>query len=163
MSKEAHARIKINKLLEESGWRFLEDAAGKANVLLESNSKLIQTDIDAFGENYEKTKKGFIDFLLLNDKGFPCAVLEAKSEDKEPLDGKQQAREYAQSQKVRFIILSNGNLHYFWDLEKGNPGIITAFPSPDSIGHLAEVKTHAVDLAKEIVTDDYIAITQKAG
>ena len=67
----------------------------------------------------KKPKKGFIDFLLLDDKGFPFVVLEAKSEDKDPLDGKEQARRYAQSQNARFIILSNGNLHYFWDLERG--------------------------------------------
>lgn len=157
MSKEAQARIKINKLLEESGWLFLDDAESKANT------KLIQPDIDAFGEDFEKSKRGLIDFLLLDDKGFPCAVLEAKSEDKDPLDGKEQARGYAQAQKVRFIILSNGNLHYFWDLEKGNPTIITAFPRPDSLGQLAEVKTHLVELSKEVVTDDYIALTQNSG
>ena len=67
------------------------------------------------------------------------------------------------SQKVRFIILSNGNLHYFWDLEKGNPTIITAFPRPDSIGHLAATKSNIVDLSKEIVTADYIALTQNSG
>lgn len=130
MSKEAQARIKINKLLEAAGWRFFDDARGKANIVLEANSKLVQTDVDAFGENFEQVKKGFIDFLLLDEKGFPCAVLEAKSEDKEPLDGKELARVYAQGQKVRFIILSNGNLHYFWDLKKGNPSVITAFYPP---------------------------------
>ena len=163
MSKEAQARIKINKLLEEAGWRFLDDAAGKANILLESNAKLIQADVDAFGENFETTKNGFIDFLLLDEKGFPCAVLEAKSEDKEPLDSKEQARTYAQAQKVRFIILSNGNLHYFWDLEKGNPTIITAFPRPDSIEHLWEAKSNLIELSKEVVTADYIAVTQNSG
>jgi type I restriction enzyme R subunit len=30
--KEATARIKINKLLEESGWRFFDSKDGKANV-----------------------------------------------------------------------------------------------------------------------------------
>ena len=35
--KEAKARIKINKLLEEAGWRFLDDENGKANIALESN------------------------------------------------------------------------------------------------------------------------------
>ena len=54
-----------------------------------------------------KQKNGFIDFLLLDEKGFPYVVLEAKSEDKDPLDGKEQARRYAQSQNVRFIVLSN--------------------------------------------------------
>ena len=117
MSKEAQARIKINKLLEAAGWRFFDDAQGKANIVLEANSKLVQTDVDAFGADFEKVRKGFIDFLLLDEKGFPCAVLEAKSEDKDPLDGKEQARGYAQAQKVRFIILSNGNLHYFWELK----------------------------------------------
>jgi hypothetical protein len=41
------------------------------------------------GENYEKVTKGFIDFRLLNDKGFPFIVLEAKSEAKHPLVGKE--------------------------------------------------------------------------
>ena len=162
MSKEAKARIKINKLLEEAGWRFVDDANGKANVVLEANTKLVYVDTDAFGENYEKVKNGFIDFLLLDDKGFPCAVLEAKAEDKEPLDAKDQARDYAHSQQVRFIILSNGNLHYLWDLEKGNPTLITTFPKPESLQYLGAVKSNMVDLSKEIVTEDYIALTQKS-
>ena len=63
-------------------------------------------------------------------------VLEAKSEDKNPLVGKEQARKYARSQNCRFVILSNGNLHYFWDLDRGNPYIITSFPTPDSASGL---------------------------
>jgi len=30
MQKEAKARIRINKLLEEAGWRFFDDENGKA-------------------------------------------------------------------------------------------------------------------------------------
>ncbi|WP_213036868.1 hypothetical protein [Candidatus Nitrotoga fabula] len=33
--KEAKACIKINKLLEESSWRFFDGTAGKANIVLE--------------------------------------------------------------------------------------------------------------------------------
>ena len=94
--------------------------------------------LDALGENFEKTAKGFIDFLLLDAKGFPLIVLEAKAEDKSPLVGKEQARKYAKSQNCRFVILSNGNLHYFWDLERGNPYIITTFPTPDVRHRLSE-------------------------
>ena len=104
-SKEAKARIKINKLLEESGWSFFDTEKGAANIALENNVKMSQKDVDAFGEDYEKTKNGFIDFLLLDDRGFPLVVLEAKKEDRDPLDGKEQARKYAQSQNVRFVIL----------------------------------------------------------
>jgi type I restriction enzyme R subunit len=124
-AKEAKARIKINMLLEESGWRFFDDAAGKANVVLEPNVKLTRARVDALGENFETTSSGFIDFLLLDEQGYPLVVLEAKAEDKNPLIGKEQARKYAKSQNCRFVILSNGNLHYFWDLEQGNPHLIT--------------------------------------
>ncbi len=62
-------------------------------------------------------------------------MFEAKSEDKNPLDAKEQARKYAMSQDVRFVILSNGNLHDFWDLERGNPTIITSFPTIKSLNH----------------------------
>ena len=89
--------------------------------------------LDEFGNDFEKLKKGFIGFLLLDDYAFPVVVLEAKSEDKSPLDGKEQARKYAQSQNVRFVILTNGNLHYFWDLQHGNPNVITKFPTLDML------------------------------
>ena len=46
---------------------------------------------------------------------------------------KEQARKYARSQNCRFVMLSNGDLHYFWDLERGNPYVITSFPTPDSV------------------------------
>ena len=130
--KEASARIKINKLLEEAGWRFFAEGNRPANIQLEPKVALTTQALDALGENYEKVSKGFIDFLLLNDKGFPFIVLEAKSEAKNPLVGKEQARRYARSQNCRFVMLSNGNIHYFWDLERGNPYLITSFPTPDS-------------------------------
>jgi len=160
MNKEAKARIKINRLLEESGWRFFDDKAGRANVLLENTIKFGKQELDNLGEDFEKSKKGFVDFTLLDDRGFPAAVLEAKREDKNPLDGKEQARKYAQELKARFIILSNGNLHYFWDLESGNPRIITRFPTPSSLFHSSSFKPDPSAILKENVGTDYIAITQ---
>jgi len=162
MQKEAKARIKINDLLQKSGWRFFDDENGKANISLEPNVKLTKTAIDSLGNDFEKTKNGFIDFLLLDEKGFPYVVLEAKSEDKDPLDGKEQARKYAQSLNVRFVILSNGNLHYFWDLERGNPSVIIQFPKPDSLQHFEQFKPNPKRLADEKVEEDYIVLTQKA-
>jgi hypothetical protein len=159
-SKEAKARIKINKLLEEAGWRFFSDEKGPANIQLEPNVKITKKEIDAFGEDFESTKSGFIDFLLLDEKGFPLVVLEAKKEEKDPLDGKEQARRYAQSQNIRFVLLSNGNLHYFWDLERGNPEIITEFPTQESLLHRLEFKPDNKRLADERVEADYIAMTQ---
>jgi type I site-specific restriction endonuclease len=160
MQKEAKARIKINKLLEQSGWRFFDDEKGKANIVLENNVKITRTTLDEFGNDFEKTENGFTDFLLLDEKSFPFVIVEAKSEDKNPLDGKEQARKYAQSQNVRFVILSNGNLHYFWDLERGNPSVITKFPSLESLHHTGSFAPNPSTLVREIVEEDYIARIQ---
>ena len=130
--KEAKARIKINKMLEESGWRLLDDEKGKANVEFEPNVKIKQSDIDEMGDDFETTKNGFIDYLLLDDKGDPFIVLEAKSSKVHPLTAKEQARNYANSLRVKYIILSNGELSYFWNLEKGNPEMITSIPTYES-------------------------------
>ncbi|MEI6166742.1 MAG: DEAD/DEAH box helicase family protein [bacterium] len=158
--KEATARIKINKLLEAAGWRFFADDAGPANIQLEPSVVLKAHDLDALGNNFEKAGKGFIDFLLLNAKGFPFLVLEAKAENKDPLVGKEQARKYAKSQNCRFVILSNGNLHYFWDLERGNPCLITSFPTPDSVAGYQQVKPNPEQLGEDQVGADYIVLTQ---
>ena len=159
--KEATARIKINKLLETAGWRFFADDKGPANIQLEPSVTVKAQDLDALGNNFEKSKKGFIDFLLLNEKGFPFIVLEAKSEKKDPLVGKEQARKYAKSQNCRFVILSNGNLHYFWDLERGNPYLITAFPSPASVSGYQKSQQDPKRLTEEVVGDDYVVLTQR--
>lgn len=161
MSKEAKSRIKINKLLEESGWRFFDDENGRANIVLENNAKLTRTELDELGEDFEKTTNGFIDYLLLDDKGFPFIVLEAKKEERNPLFAKEQARKYAQSQNCRFIILSNGNLHYFWDLQRGNPNIISKFPKPETVIGYTDFKPNAEILLNETVNIDYIVKTQK--
>ena len=161
--KEAAARIKINKLLEATGWRFFADVKGPANIQLEPSVTLKAQDLDALGENFEKATKGFIDFLLLNEKGFPFIVIEAKAENKNPLVGKEQARKYAKSQNCRFVILSNGNLHYFWDLQRGNPYVITAFPSPTSVTGYQKTTPDPKRLIEEPVGDDYVVLTQRPG
>src|SRR3989337_1299381 len=148
--KEAIARIKINKLLEAAGWRFFPVGSALANIQLEPSVTIKTTDLDALGDNFEQTAKGF-SFI----------VLEAKSEDKNPLVGKEQARKYAKSQNCRFVILSNGHLHYFWDLERGNPYLITSFPTPDSVIGYQQVTPNPQRLVEDQVGDDYIVLTQR--
>jgi len=161
MPKEAKARIRINKYLEDAGWRFFDTDAGPANICLETNVKITEQALNDLGEDFEKTKNGFTDYILLDDIGFPFVVLEAKREDKAPLDGKEQARKYAKNLNVRFVILSNGNLHYFWDIETGNPHIITAFPTSESLTYKKSFKPNPGNLVREYIEPDYIVISQK--
>ncbi|HOI24121.1 MAG TPA: hypothetical protein PK581_00805 [Caldisericia bacterium] len=53
--KEAAARIKINRLLEEAGWRFEENEHGSANIQLEVSVKTYQSMGDDF-ENAQSFK-----------------------------------------------------------------------------------------------------------
>ncbi len=161
--KEAIARIKINKLLEAAGWRFFSEGNQTANIRLEPSVAIKTADLDALGNDFENVSRGFIDFLLLNEKGFPLIVLEAKAENKNPLVGKEQARTYAKSQNCRFVILSNGNLHYFWDLERGNPYVITTLPTPTSVIGYQKTVPDPQLLIEEPVLDDYVALTQRPG
>ena len=158
---EATARIKINRLLEKAGWRFFSEDGKPANILLENVATIKQSDLDAFGDDFDKTEKGYIDFLLLDSQSRPLIVLEAKSEDKQPLVGKEQARKYARSKNCRFVIMSNGNIHYFWDLDRGNPQPIPAFPTPDSATESSKAVPNPKGLVDEKVGADYIVLTQR--
>lgn len=160
MNKEALARIKINKLLEDAGWRFFDNENGKANIQLEPNVKLQQSDIDSLGENFEKTKNGFVDYLLLDEFDRPFVVVEAKKESIHPLDAKEQARKYANQLRAKYVILTNGNMHYFWNLEKGNPEMITVFPDYNSLVN-SKALTSSTTAITEMKIDKYFIATSQ--
>lgn len=157
-SKEAKARIKINKLLEDSGWRFDDDRNGKANIQLEPGIK--SADL---GEDFENVSAGFIDFLLLDKDGRALVVVEAKRESIDPLSAKEQARNYARNTGARFVILSNGNLHYLWDTKHGNPDTISRFPTQDSITQYEKYTPNPVELGQTFVDENYIVESQMPG
>jgi type I restriction enzyme R subunit len=154
-SKEAKARIKINKLLEQAGWRFLDDKNGKANIQLEPGVKYAE-----LGDDFENEAHGFIDFLLLDKDGRALVVVEAKKEAIDPLSAKEQARNYARNSGARFVILSNGNIHYFWDTKHGNPDTISRFPTQDSITQHEKYTPNPAELAQTQVDENYIVSTQ---
>lgn len=104
--KEALARVKIDKLLEESGWRLLDDNQKRKNVVLEQ------------GYRYDKKTK-FTDYLLLDAYSRPLAVIEAKKKDYPLRSAKAQAMEYATRLGVRYFYLSNGEEHLFCDVQDG--------------------------------------------
>ena len=96
---EAFSRILIDKALEASGWNLLDD-------------QQIQFE-------YNNTS-GRADYLLKDSLGRVLCVLEAKREDLDPYDAKEQARGYAENLKAPFVILSNGREHWFWNYERAD-------------------------------------------
>ena len=161
--KEAKARIKINQLLIDAGWRFFDNEKGKSNIQLEPNVKLTKEAIDDLGDNFEKSKNGFVDYLLLDEKSNPLLVLEAKKSTVHPLDAKEQARNYALNLRAKYIILSNGDLHYFWNISKGNPEIITSFPTYESLVESKALNSSPLNLINALIDKYYIALSQEPG
>lgn len=160
MNKEALARIKINKLLEDAGWRFFDTKDGRANIQLEPNVKIQQSDIDAMGDDFEKTKDGYVDYLLLDEYDKPLVVVEAKKEATHPLDAKEQARKYANQLRAKYVILTNGNMHYFWNLEKGNPEMITVFPDYESLVNSKALTSSTATVTEMNIDKYFVALSQ---
>src|SRR2546430_13485909 len=87
MPSEAQARITINKLLEEAGWRFLPDAQGRReNIICEHRvTRRTFSPSQDLGKDFEHTPQGFVDYVLLNNDQRPVALTEAKREGIDPL------------------------------------------------------------------------------
>ena len=73
-SKEASARIKINKLLEEANWRFLDNQKGRTNTQLETGSKVTKQQLDDLEDDFENVTQGYLDYLLIGNDGVGCSI-----------------------------------------------------------------------------------------
>lgn len=164
MPTEAQARITINRMLEDAGWRFTDDGHSRpANVVCEHRMtrRKIAPAFD-LGGDFNHAPNGFVDYLLLNTDGRAVAVVEAKRESIDPLDAKEQARAYANGLGVSHIFLSNGLVHYYWNLKQGNPVKVSRFLPLDELGKAAEWRPDSTRLASVIVDENYIALSQDA-
>ncbi|MDO8540089.1 MAG: DEAD/DEAH box helicase family protein [Opitutaceae bacterium] len=164
MPSEAQARIAINKLLEEAGWRFLPDKHGqRENIVCEHRltKKVFAPNVD-LGADFQHAPDGFVDYVLLNTDGRPVAVVEAKKESIDPLSAKEQARAYAAGLGVSHVFLSNGLVHYYWNLRQGNPVKMSRLLPLEELGKAAEWRPDPQRLASVAVDENYIAVSQDA-
>lgn len=118
---ETDARIVIDRSLDKAGWN-LED---KSQVSTE-----------------EPSRDGRADYLLKDTNGRPLAVLEAKRFSIDPYSAKTQAQDYAIALTAPFVILSNGEEHYLWDLSDGDARPIMGMPTQADLQYRAHTKLH---------------------
>ena len=142
---EAETRIIIDRLLRRAGWRLPGDD-GTPNVRAEQRIS---------GERNLEA-----DYVLEDDRHFPLAVLEAKRSEISALSGKEQAREYAKKLKAPFVILSNGEEHYFWDIARHEPLLIKTMPKPDELNERRGILSAAKDFNSQTINEDYISDVQ---
>ena len=80
----------------------------------------------------KRGKRYFVDYLLTY-KNTNLAIVEAKSEDKDPLDGLQQSINYAQKLKIDYVYSTNGKKIYEHCLIDGKGNYIENYPSPNEL------------------------------
>lgn len=142
--KEALARVKIDKLLEDSGWRLLDENQERKNVVLEQ------------GYRCEKKTK-FTDYLLLDVYNRPLAVIEAKKKDYPLRSAKAQAMEYATRLGVNYFYLSNGEEHFFCNVQDGVLHQVDSFLCQEELIALNEKSDIRKNLWEETCDDTLLA------
>ena len=80
----------------------------------------------------KRGKRYFVDYLLTY-KNTNLAIIEAKAQTKDPLDGLQQSINYAQKLKIDFVYATNGDKIYEHSLIEGSGRWIEEYPSPDEL------------------------------
>ncbi|WP_151900894.1 EcoAI/FtnUII family type I restriction enzme subunit R [Sulfurimonas hydrogeniphila] len=118
---ESDTRSKlIDPSIKESGWL-------ESNIVREyyftDGRKLI---------GGKRGKRYFVDYLLTY-KNTNLAIIEAKAESKDPLDGLQQSINYAQRLKIDFVYTTNGHKIYEHSLIEGKGKFIQNYPTPDEL------------------------------
>jgi type I restriction enzyme, R subunit len=80
------------------------------------------------------------DYILRYRQNLMIAVVEAKSQFKNPRDGLQQAKEYAQILDLKFAFSTNGTKIVEFDFTSGRETDLDVFPSPEELWRRLKTK-----------------------
>lgn len=130
--KEDETRAyKIDLLLAEAGWTMGKDIRVEVPV--------VGMPIDA----NNKTGKGFVDYVLYDLDGLPIGLVEAKRTSKDPNEGQEQAKRYADCLEKAtgqrpIIFYSNGYKTCLWDDLESSPRQVHGFYTRTELKRLIE-------------------------
>lgn len=133
---EALARVKIDNMLTECGWRLIDDGEKRKNVVLEQGHR-----------RGSSTK--FTDYLLLDKYNRPISLIEAKKKDYPLKSAKRQAMDYAIDLKLNNFYLSNGDEYLFCSVFDGVLHETNKIMSPSELTSLAEASSEITNLWEE--------------
>ena len=158
-NKETDARILIDDQLRAAGW----NPADKSQVLTEV--KVVgghfvaepgaQPTIFSTSDGHT-IPTGRADYVLLDQRGRPLAIIEAKKQAIQPYTAKQQALPYAKQIGAPFIFLTNGELIYFWDYQNDDARIVNSFFSRRDLERLVHMRAERKPLATVPIPDTYL-------
>ena len=93
--------------------------------------------------NNKRGKRLFLDYLL-KFNNVNLAIIEAKKLGDHPTKGLQQALEYAEKLKIKFVYATNGKRIFEFDRSKGSGEYIDSFPTPQELYNKLFGKSNAL-------------------
>ncbi|MFZ1642468.1 MAG: DEAD/DEAH box helicase family protein [Candidatus Contendobacter sp.] len=158
-TKETDARILIDDQLRAAGW----NPADKSQVLTEfktsgafhSVAEPESQSIVLSTQDGDAIPTGRADYVLLDSRGRPLAIIEAKRQAIQPYVAKQQALPYAKQIGAPFIFLTNGELIYFWDYQNDDARIVQSFFSRRDLERLVHMRGTRQPLATVSIPETY--------
>lgn len=108
-----------------------------------------------------KSGNGFVDYVLMGKNGKAIGLIEAKRTSKDPRDGKQQAKLYANCLEKKYgqrpiIFYSNGFDIYIWDDNSYPPRKISGYYTQEEIELLIERRNLKKDLKNILIKEEII-------
>lgn len=113
----------IDPVLRAAGWGVVEGSRIRMEFPI-NKGRLI-----GHGQRSKPDKADYV----LQYKNRNLAVIEAKARDKYYTEGVGQAKDYAGKLQVRFTYSTNGLQIYRIDMEAGQEGDVTSYPTPDEL------------------------------
>lgn len=156
-TSEADARILIDDLLRVADWNPADKSQVRTEVPLSETFHVAEAATVGGGvRTVDAGSLGFADYVLLDQRGRPLAVVEAKKQAINPYTAKQQALPYAKKIGAPFIFLTNGELTYFWDYQNDDARPVASFYSRRDLERLVHLRTERKPLAEIAIPDTYV-------
>lgn len=158
-SKETDARILIDDQLRAAGWNPADKSQVLTEVSVSGGHHVAEPGAQATVLNTadgDTIPTGRADYVLLDQRGRPLAIIEAKKQAIQPYTAKQQALPYAKQIGAPFIFLTNGELIYFWDYQNDDARIVNSFFSRRDLERLVHMRAERKPLATVPIPDTYL-------
>ena len=138
-------KLFIDTLLKEAGWNLDPAKNFEVEVTGMPNAQ----------------NKGFVDYVLWGDDGKPLALIEAKRTTRNPGEGKQQAKLYADCLEQMYgqrpvIFYTNGYEHWLWDDKAYPPRPVQGFYKKPELELAIQRRTSRKKLAEAPINGDII-------
>lgn len=155
---EADARIIIDDLLKKAGWDPMDKSQVLTEVIVRDDGIVAEAAASYGGVELEPEGpvSGRADYVLLNQRGRPLAVIEAKKDAIQPYTAKQQALPYAKGLGAPFIFLTNGELIYFWDWQNDDARIVNSIYSRRDLERIVFMRENRQALATIPIPEYYL-------